>query len=114
MNPYLFFLLLLLLSSCANKETKKVVVINKVIVDSASDNNIVYSNVMFNPELKKIDNDTLGMLKYRTVKDDWFFSDDDGICNLSNDTIFIKMQRGYWHIHNLEIIISNGKFTVNL
>ena len=106
--------LLFILTSCTDKKLKEAVMDNSIII---------------NTDLKQSSSDTLDInWAGGTLDVDWgdgkihpnkkypfnFFSDNAGICNLSNDTIFIRTHQGYGPSNSLYITITNGKFDVVL
>jgi hypothetical protein len=106
--------LLFTLTSCTDKKSKEAVMDNTVI---------------FNTDLQQSSSDTLDInWAGGTLDVDWgdgkihpnkkypfsFFSDNAGICNLSNDTIFIKTYQGFGPSNSLDITISKGKFEIVL
>jgi len=87
------------------------------------------NNIIINTELKQSSSDTLDInWTGGTLNADWgdgkihpnkkypfsFFSDSVGICNLSNDTIFIRTRQGYGPSNSLDITIANEKFEIEL
>src|SRR5690606_14284980 len=94
--------LLFILTSCTDKKSSQNTIDNSVTVDL---------------DIRKSLTDTLDInWKGRNrEKYPWsFFSDNAGICNLSNDTIFIRTHQGYGPSNSLDITIANGKFEVVL
>jgi Leucine-rich repeat (LRR) protein len=101
-NIILIAFLLFYLISCKNKKSNQEILSNKIKV---------------NLDLKKSLTDTLEINWTRKLRKKYsfnYFSENDGICNLSNDSIFIRTDQGAGPSNTLFILISNGKFEIKL
>lgn len=81
--------------------------------DKKSNQETIDNNVAVNLDLRKISTDTLDInWKGRNrEKYPWsFFADNEGICRLSNDTLFISTHQGFGPSNSLDITIVNGKW----
>ena len=99
MSHYItIFFLLLLLTFCTDKKS------NEKAIDC---------NVTVNLDLRKISTDTLD-IDWKGInreKYSWsFFADNEGICRLSSDTLFISTHQGFGPSNTLDITIANGKW----
>ncbi|CAM4042454.1 MULTISPECIES: leucine-rich repeat domain-containing protein [Flavobacterium] len=86
-------------------------------INKKSNQEILSNNITVNLDLKKSITDTLEINWTRKSRKKYsfnYFSDNVGICNLSNDTIFIQTHQGLGPSNTLFILISNGKFEIKL